>query len=212
MFVRAALLYPGKLASPCFYFVSAALVYTAKQNAKNFQQIFPEKEYRGLSPNFHIHVSVSELYTVFPRWVCLFCRRKYVDQSWEFISRSGTHKCGNCGWGHAIPQKGIHKPNCRCSVPWVTGVPRASFLSMLLCYILVNWCTPCFCFVHAALLYPGKLACPVLMFVRAALLYPGKLVYPVLYFVRASLLYSGKLACPVLMFVRAALLYPGKLV
>jgi hypothetical protein len=24
--------------------------------------MFPEKEYRGLSPNFHIHVSVSELY------------------------------------------------------------------------------------------------------------------------------------------------------
>jgi hypothetical protein len=32
------------------------------QNAENFKQIFPEKEYRGLSPNFHIHVSVSELY------------------------------------------------------------------------------------------------------------------------------------------------------
>ncbi len=29
-----------------------------RQNA----EIFPEKEYRGLSPNFHIHVSVSELY------------------------------------------------------------------------------------------------------------------------------------------------------
>jgi hypothetical protein len=26
------------------------------------KQIFPEKEYRGLSPNFHIHVSVRELY------------------------------------------------------------------------------------------------------------------------------------------------------
>ncbi len=26
------------------------------------KQIFPEKEYRGLSPNFHIHVSVSEFY------------------------------------------------------------------------------------------------------------------------------------------------------
>jgi hypothetical protein len=26
------------------------------------KQIFPEKEYRGLSPNLHIHVSVSELY------------------------------------------------------------------------------------------------------------------------------------------------------
>jgi hypothetical protein len=26
------------------------------------KQIFPEKEYRGPSPNSHIHVSVSELY------------------------------------------------------------------------------------------------------------------------------------------------------
>jgi hypothetical protein len=26
------------------------------------KQIFPEKEYLGLSPNFHIRVSVSELY------------------------------------------------------------------------------------------------------------------------------------------------------
>ncbi len=32
-----------------------------RQNAENLKQIFPEKEYRGLSPNFHIHVSVSEL-------------------------------------------------------------------------------------------------------------------------------------------------------
>jgi hypothetical protein len=29
---------------------------------QNLKQIFPEKEYRGLIPNFHIHVSVSELY------------------------------------------------------------------------------------------------------------------------------------------------------
>ncbi len=33
-----------------------------RQNAEKLKQIFPEKEYRGLSPNFHIHVSVSELY------------------------------------------------------------------------------------------------------------------------------------------------------
>jgi hypothetical protein len=33
-----------------------------RQNAENLKQIFPEKEYWGLSPNFHIHVSVSELY------------------------------------------------------------------------------------------------------------------------------------------------------
>ncbi len=36
-----------------------------RQNNENLKQIFPEKEYRGLSPNFHIHVSVSELYTYF---------------------------------------------------------------------------------------------------------------------------------------------------
>ncbi len=33
-----------------------------RQNAENLKQIFPEKEYRGLSPNFYIPVSVSELY------------------------------------------------------------------------------------------------------------------------------------------------------
>jgi hypothetical protein len=34
-----------------------------RQNAENLKQIFQEKEYWGLSPNFHIHVSVSELYS-----------------------------------------------------------------------------------------------------------------------------------------------------
>jgi hypothetical protein len=40
-------------------YLSAAL---QRKNANNLKQIFPEKEYRGLSSNFHIHVSVSELY------------------------------------------------------------------------------------------------------------------------------------------------------
>jgi hypothetical protein len=38
------------------------LITLQRQNAENLKQIFPEKEYRGISPNFHIHVSVSELY------------------------------------------------------------------------------------------------------------------------------------------------------
>ena len=50
---------------------------------------------------------------IFPRWVCLFCWRKYVDWSWE--NRSKTHECGNWGWGRAIPRKWIYKRNCRCS-------------------------------------------------------------------------------------------------
>ena len=33
-----------------------------RQNTEISKQIFPEKEYRGLSPNFYIHTSVSDLY------------------------------------------------------------------------------------------------------------------------------------------------------
>ncbi len=35
-----------------------------------------------------------EIY-IFPWLVCLFCCRKYVDRSWEYINRSHTHECGN---------------------------------------------------------------------------------------------------------------------
>jgi hypothetical protein len=33
-----------------------------RKNTEISKQIFPEKVYRGLSPNFHIHTSVSDLY------------------------------------------------------------------------------------------------------------------------------------------------------
>ncbi len=52
---------------------------------------------------------------ILPRWVCLFCGRKYVDRSWEYINRSQTHESGNWGWGRAIARKGIYKRDCRCS-------------------------------------------------------------------------------------------------
>jgi hypothetical protein len=42
--------------------ISLTTTALQRQNAENVKQIFPEKEYRGLSPNFHIHVSVNELY------------------------------------------------------------------------------------------------------------------------------------------------------
>jgi hypothetical protein len=53
---------------------------------------------------------------IFPRWVCRFCWRKYVDWSWKYINRSKTHECGNWGRGRAIPRKGIYKRNCCCCV------------------------------------------------------------------------------------------------
>jgi hypothetical protein len=33
-----------------------------RENTEISKQIFPELEWRGLSPNFHIHASVSDLY------------------------------------------------------------------------------------------------------------------------------------------------------
>ncbi len=53
---------------------------------------------------------------IFPRWVCLFCCRKYVERSWDYINRSQKNECGNWDRGSAIPRKGIHKWDCRCSV------------------------------------------------------------------------------------------------
>ncbi len=68
---------------------------------------------------------------IFPRSFCLFCWRKYVDRSWEYINRSQTHECWNWGWGRAIPRKEIHKWDFRCSAgcsivwPSITSVRTA---------------------------------------------------------------------------------------
>jgi hypothetical protein len=52
---------------------------------------------------------------IFPQSVCLFCWRKYVDRSWEYINCSQTHECGNWGWGRDIPRKGIVPLTSACS-------------------------------------------------------------------------------------------------
>ncbi len=46
---------------------------------------------------------------IFPRWICPFCCRKYVDWSLEYINRPQRHECKNWDWGRAIPRKWIHK-------------------------------------------------------------------------------------------------------
>ncbi len=90
-------------------------VLTAKNQYRKFETKFPEKELRGHSPNFQIHLSVSDLYPVFPRSICLFCCRKCMDRSWEYINHPPTHECGNWDWGRAIPRKRINKWDFRCS-------------------------------------------------------------------------------------------------
>ena len=75
-----------------------------RQNTEISKQIFPEKEYRGLSPNFHIHVSVIDLYIPTIGLPILL----------EEICRPLL----GLGWGRAIPRKGIHKWDFRCRAVW----------------------------------------------------------------------------------------------
>ncbi len=44
------------------YTIQYNLPTLLRQNTEILKQIFPEKEYRGLSPNVHIHGSVSDIY------------------------------------------------------------------------------------------------------------------------------------------------------
>ncbi len=77
----------------------------------NSVYIFLFWEMRGLSPNFHIHVSVSDLYILGS--VHIFPPAEKADPSWEYIIRSQTHECGNGDWGPDIPFLGIFVSNFR---------------------------------------------------------------------------------------------------
>ena len=67
-----------------------------RTNTENWKKIFPEKELRGNSPNFQIHVSVGELYIPMidlPILLQEVCGPILV--SWEYINCSQAHECGN---------------------------------------------------------------------------------------------------------------------
>ncbi len=98
-----------------------------RTNTENSKQIFPEKELRGHSPNFHIHVTIMCLWAnyIFPPSICLFCCRKYVDRSWEYKNRSQTHECRNWDLDRTIPRKGIHI----CDFCWSAYVFAVFFLT-----------------------------------------------------------------------------------
>jgi hypothetical protein len=54
-----------------------------RHKTENSKQIFPEKELRSLSPNFHIHVSVGDLY-IPTIGLPILLQEIFVDRSWEY--------------------------------------------------------------------------------------------------------------------------------
>ncbi len=95
-----------------------ACCLNAKTQYRKFEIYIPREGIsRGISPNFHIHVSVSDLYIIL-RSVCLCYRRKICGPilGIQYKNRSQTQHCGNWDCGRAIPLQGMHKWNFRCSV------------------------------------------------------------------------------------------------
>jgi hypothetical protein len=80
-------------------------IFTAKTNTDISKQIFPQKEYRGLSPNFHIHASVSDLYIpriglpILLEEICRPILGLYKS------NRSQTHECGMWNEATLFPEK-----------------------------------------------------------------------------------------------------------
>ncbi len=72
-----------------------------RHNTENSKQIFPEKELRGLCPNFQF-MCLWAIYYSYDR-SAYSAAGKYVDQSWEYINISQIHEYGNWDWGRAIP-------------------------------------------------------------------------------------------------------------
>ncbi len=83
--------------------------------------VFPEKELRVLSPNFHIHVSVSDLYisTIGP--FIFLQQNMQTDRGNTYIIRTQTHECRNWDCGRSVPFLGIYISNFRYSIFAVSG-------------------------------------------------------------------------------------------
>ncbi len=62
----------------------------------NYFILIDQKRNIGVSVPISTFMCLLAIY-IFPRLVCLFCWRKYVDRSWDYKNRSQTHECGN--WG-----------------------------------------------------------------------------------------------------------------
>ncbi len=113
---------PGSGAGCCSFDVSDLLpCCTANTHCSAQQQqlhckddpiyVIPDMKLRGLVPNFHIHVTVSDLYS-HNRSTYFAAGRPTVG----IFNRSHKHEFGNWEWGRAVSFLGIFVSNFRYSV------------------------------------------------------------------------------------------------
>jgi hypothetical protein len=76
-------------------FIYASMPTLQRHNMENSKKISPEKELCGLSPNFLIHVSVSDLYIPRIGLSILLLENMWTDSGNIYVNRSQTQKSGN---------------------------------------------------------------------------------------------------------------------
>jgi hypothetical protein len=87
--------------------------------------ILPEKELHGHSPNFHNHMSVSDLYI--PTMGLPILPQENMKTDPGNINRSQTHECANWDRGWAIP---FHIWYFPCSAPFILSAYFCSLYSL----------------------------------------------------------------------------------
>ncbi len=95
-------------------------LYTAKSQCRKFEKNIHRKGIARPQSQFP-YSCVCERFIYSHDRSAYSAAGKYVDRSWVYINRSQTHECRNWVWGRAIPRKGIHKWDFRCSVYCICG-------------------------------------------------------------------------------------------